>query len=793
MKFLSNIKIKHRILLVVTTLLVILFSAAAFTVYTFSLKRLLRNTQTQMEVYLGKISDIITEIDKQTPDGFTHQDYTQLKTYFNNPAFYSTDYPFMVSREGNYLIHLYKEGQRYPTERLNTMFANANKEGQFEYFQEVKNERHKIIVYFKKIDSYNAFIAIPVNLSEVTQELKTNRVVLLLIIFVGIALSAIAINYALRPVINTISKINSSLTRMAEGESPQKINYNTNDEVGQIAKSLNKLITGLSKTAKFASQIGQNNLSTEFEPLGPNDALGNSLLNMRENLKKASLEEQERKLQDEHRNWVNSGLAKFGDILRQNNDKLEALSDSVTQELVNYLKANQGGLFVVSEDDESEPKLELLSTFAYNRKKSKNKTILFGEGLIGNCAVEKQTIYLKEIPEDYIEITSGLGEAPPRTLLIVPLKLEDKVFGVIEIASFNNLLKHEIEFVEKIGENIASTLSAVKNSIRTNQLLEQSQQQREEMAAQEEEMRQNMEEMQATQEEMARKTIEMEGITSAINEALLFCELSQSGSFQFANLNFLEKFGHTKDTIEDVSIKEFIHPDDISSFNEVWNTVTKGEIFKGTLKWQNKYDEEFYTLASITPAFDQNNELYKIFYLGQDITDTKKIELKAKQQAEEIEQNLIKLQEEQKITKQQEEDISALLQALDNTCLVTEISPEGEILFINNKNVETLGDSKDKIEGKFHYELDFEAKTKPEKYKKFWANILEGNTEKRDFSLNVNGKNVWISEQYTPVRDKSGKITKIINIGIDITEGKEKEMLLQRQIDELMNQLRKYK
>ncbi|MFO8021903.1 MAG: cache domain-containing protein, partial [Perlabentimonas sp.] len=263
MKFLSNIKIKHRILLVVTTLLVILFSAAAFTVYTFSLKRLLRNTQTQMEVYLEKISDIITEIDKQTPDGFTHQDYAQLKTYFNNPAFYSTDYPFMVSREGNYLIHLYKEGQRYPTERLNTMFANANKEGQFEYFQEVKNEKHKIIVYFKKIDSYNAFIAIPVNLSEVTQELKTNRVVLLLIIFVGIALSAIAINYALRPVINTISKINSSLTRMAEGESPQKINYNTNDEVGQIAKSLNKLIAGLSKTAKFASQIGQNNLNTE--------------------------------------------------------------------------------------------------------------------------------------------------------------------------------------------------------------------------------------------------------------------------------------------------------------------------------------------------------------------------------------------------------------------------------------------------------------------------------------------------------------------------------------------------
>ncbi|MFP4555437.1 MAG: PAS domain S-box protein [Bacteroidales bacterium] len=793
MKFLNNIKIKHRILLVVTTLLVLLFSAAAFTVYSFSLKRLLNTTQTQMEVYLQKISDIITEIDKQTPDGFSHQDYAQLKNYFNKPAFYSTDYPFLVSKEGNYLIHLYREGQKYPTERLNRVFADPNKEGFFEYYQEVRNERHKIIVYFKKIDSYDAFIAIPVNFSEITEDLKTNRIILLLIIFAGITLSAIAINYALRPVIKTISKINSSLTRMAEGDTPQKIQHSTNDEVGQIASSLNKLIAGLSRTAEFATQIGQNNLNTEYAPLGPNDALGNSLLSMRANLKKASLEEQERKQEDQRRNWVNSGLAKFGDILRQNNDELEALSDNVTQELVNYLNANQGGLFIVNENEDNEHELELLSTFAYNRKKSKKKTILFGEGLVGNCAVEKQTIYLKEIPEDYIEITSGLGEAPPRTLLIVPLKLEEKVFGVIELASFNNLSQHEIEFVEKIGENIASTLSAVKNSIRTTQLLEQSQQQREEMAAQEEEMRQNMEEMQATQEEMARKTIEMEGITSAINEALLFCELSESGNFQFANLNFLEKFGHTKDSIEELTIKEFIHPDDTTTFNEAWNTITKGETFKGTLKWLNKYNEEFYTLASITPAFDENNELYKIFYLGQDITDSKNIELKARQQAEEIEQNLIKLQEEQKITKQQEEEIAALLQALDNTCLVTEISPEGEILFINNKNVETLGDSKDKIEGKLHHELDFEAKTKPEKYKKFWNSILEGNIEKRDFSLNVKGKTVWISEQYTPIRDKSGKVVKIINLGINITESKEKELMLQKQIDELMNQLRKNK
>ena len=134
------------------------------------------------------------------------------------------------------------------------------------------------------------------------------------------------------------------------------------------------------------------------------------------------------------------------------------------QNLVNYLDANQGGLFLLNDDKNDEPHLELVSSFAFNRKKAKKKTILIGEGLVGNCVVEKHSVYLKEIPEDYIEITSGLGDSPPRSLLIVPLKLEDNVFGVVEIASFHEFLPHHIEFVEKIGESIAS-LSLIHISV----------------------------------------------------------------------------------------------------------------------------------------------------------------------------------------------------------------------------------------------------------------------------------------------------------------------------------------
>lgn len=791
MKFLQNISINKKIQLVVVLLLIILFAISGYTVYRFSAQRLEKSIHTQMEVYLNNLASIIEEVDKQNEPGFNHQDYASLKPYFNKSAYFSSDIPFMIDASGNYLIHLYREGQRYPREKLNIIFSNPEEEGYFEYTEIINNETHQIIVFYKKLDKFNAFIGIPVSLNEASEDLNKNRYVLILLVIFASIVFATVINIVLKPMVNTIVKIHQNIKAMATGEKAKTLDYKSKDEIGQIVESLNALIEGLSKTAKFADEIGHNNLNSDFKPLGANDTLGNSLLSMRESLKHAAEEEALRKEEDERRNWINSGLAKFGDILRQNNNDLQILSDNITQNLLNYLGANQGGLFILSDEQDEEPHLQLLSSFAFNHKKFKTKSILLGEGLVGNCAVEKQTIYLKEIPADYIEITSGLGDATPRSLLITPLKLEEKVFGVIEIASFDEFKNYEIEFVEKIGENIASTLSAVKNSIRTSQLLEQSQQQSEEMAAQEEEMRQNMEEMQATQEEMARKTLEMEGVTSAINEALLFCELSEDGSFLFTNFNFMNLAGYAKNDFEDKTIKDFIHIDNQSTFKEAWSSVINGNAFKGVIKWTNRNDDELYILCSLTPALEENGDIYKIFLLGQDVTESKNIEIMAQQQAEEIEQNLIELQTEQDLSKQREDEMSALLQALDTTCLVTEISVDGRITYINQKNVEVLGDKKEDIEGRIHSEIDFEARTNPKKYQKFWNDLLEGKAQRREFSLKVKGKTIWISEHYTPILDETGNVVKIINIGIDVSEGKEIEKKLQEQIEILMKQLNK--
>ncbi len=329
----------------------------------------------------------------------------------------------------------------------------------------------------------------------------------------GIILMVIAIVIALvlaQLIIKPIRKIKDILILMGKGIMPNKQIKERNDEIGEMAAALNALIRGLKETTDFSIEIGKGNFDSPFVPLSEDDDLGNALLEMRTNLKHATEEEARRKKEDDQRNWATQGIAKFGDILRQNNDNLEKLSYDVISNLVKYCDANQGGLFIINDDDENNKFIEMASAYAYNRKKFLEKKIEMGVGLIGRAVQEAETIYITDVPNDYININSGLGDENPKSILIVPLVVNDRVYGVIEMASFKEFEKYQIEFVEKIGENIASTLSSVKVNIRTAELLERTKQQAEEMRAQEEEMRQNMEELQATQEESARREAELE-------------------------------------------------------------------------------------------------------------------------------------------------------------------------------------------------------------------------------------------------------------------------------------------
>lgn len=296
-------------------------------------------------------------------------------------------------------------------------------------------------------------------------------------------------------VVRPVNELKKLIKEMGDGTIPEHIPYYSTVELQDMAQSVEKLSDGLKNTSEFAKNVGEGNFDYDFQPLGEEDQLGHSLVDMRDSLKVAGTE-------DEMRNWKNSGIAKFSEILRSQNEGTGALYDTLISNIVTYTGANQGALFVLDDEDTH---MILGSAYAWDKKKYVEGQVKKGQGLVGQAWIEGEYLLLKEVPEDYIKITSGLGKSNPNCILAMPLKFNEEVLGVIEIASFKMIEGHILDFISDISETIASAISINKINERTRNLLEQSQQNTEQVQAQEEEMRQNMEELSATQEEMSRK------------------------------------------------------------------------------------------------------------------------------------------------------------------------------------------------------------------------------------------------------------------------------------------------
>ena len=262
-------------------------------------------------------------------------------------------------------------------------------------------------------------------------------------------------------------------------------------------------IDNLKKASAFIKSMAQGDYSTSWEGLSESnkdlnsDNLAGDLVRMRDQMKKV-------KEADEKRIWSTDGLAKFSDVARTNQNNIEKLSNEVVRFLSKHLKAQQASLFLIRNEKGEDSYLELTACYAFERKKFINKRVEIGTGLVGQAYLERQTILLTELPAGYITITSGLGDATPSWLVIVPMKYNDKVEAILEMASFKKFEPHEVDFLERAGEVIASSISATITNERTARLLSETQEQAEALKAQEEELRQNMEEMQATQENMRR-------------------------------------------------------------------------------------------------------------------------------------------------------------------------------------------------------------------------------------------------------------------------------------------------
>jgi len=214
---------------------------------------------------------------------------------------------------------------------------------------------------------------------------------------------------------------------------------------------------------------------------------------------------------------MSTGFARINEVLRDNNNDISKLTDEIIAVMVRHLHAFHGGIYLIETDEISgEEWIQLHGSFAMDQRLKAKSKLNVGEGLIGQAIKNGECIHLENAPNSYVSISSGLGEAPASHILIVPLRYRGKVYGAVELASFNSFAPSESQFIENSGETMASTIASVKVNMLTQRLLDETRLQTERLASQEEEMRQTNDELshqsqllQASEEELKESNLEL--------------------------------------------------------------------------------------------------------------------------------------------------------------------------------------------------------------------------------------------------------------------------------------------
>jgi PAS domain S-box-containing protein len=518
-----------------------------------------------------------------------------------------------------------------------------------------------------------------------------------------------------------------------------KENQTYQQELESNLKKQNKKIEEVYKFVEILRNGGKFQFSQEFQ----RDKLVRSMLNLRDELEEARKEEEQRKKEEQHRHWTNEGLAKFGAILRENVDDLEKLASKVTSNLTRYLNSQQAGFFIIKEED-GEKYIQMLALFAFDRKKFPDKKFLWGEGLIGSCAIEQKTIFLKDTSDSFVDITSGLGNANPRSILIVPIKdNDDQIHGVLEIASFKIFEDYEVSFVEQVAESIGLTIASIKTNIRTQELLKESQKQAEMLAQQEAEMRQKIKNI----EEQSLKTIntakELELEIKALSKGLGMLKLEPNNEIIEANKVFSDFLKYpTTENFTNNLFENLIAAADRELFSTTWNKIFSEKTpQKISLKFIS-FDNKFVWLnCYFTPIINEDNNIEKIIVLTLEAT-------------EELNTLL---------------EYQSTILTIDNLSIEIEIDPQSKITQVNEKFSELTNYQLDELIGK-KFEIIF-----PQD-KKDLANIILSNAKEKGKYKTItkiiakNKQEIILEAICAKITDINDQIIKYKFLANDITE-----------------------
>ncbi len=269
------------------------------------------------------------------------------------------------------------------------------------------------------------------------------------------------------------------------------------ENVNQLASNLTTQVRAIAEVSTAVTQ-GDLTRSITVEASGEVADLSDNINQMIANLRETTR-------QNEEQDWLKTNLARISGLMQGQRD-LETVSQLIMSELSPALSAQHGAFFLADHEDETpQYELRLLASYGYMRRKAVSNRFKPGEGLVGQAALEKKPILITDPPDDYVRVSSGLGEAPPRNIIVIPVLFEEQVLAVIELASFRSFSPIILQFLDQLTETIGVVLSTIIANVRTEQLLEQSQSQSNELQKQSQALQRQQGQLQETNEELQEK------------------------------------------------------------------------------------------------------------------------------------------------------------------------------------------------------------------------------------------------------------------------------------------------
>ncbi|MCK5829751.1 MAG: response regulator [Methylococcales bacterium] len=331
--------------------------------------------------------------------------------------------------------------------------------------------------------------------------------IFLLSIFLVVIISWLIARQFVNNITLTLSDVSERLKQLSLGKmSEGKINYNAYDEVTEIVNSEEELQSAMRLTIAHAESIAKGALSEATLPpslrkTGLGEALEKMTLSLRIATEEANLQ-----------NWFQKGQAELSDCI-QGELTVDKIAKNSLFFICKYIEAQIGAAYIL----DRKGILHLCASYAFEDTSHINKRIKVGQGIVGQAALEKKMIRFTNVPEDYIQITSGLGKQKPQTIIVFPLINNNRVIAVIEVGSLGGFSEIQQNYLKAISSTIAISILTAENRTHTKALLQQTQQQTSELEAQKTEL-------QRRNDEIANSAFDMEKQKKEIEEKNIILE-----------------------------------------------------------------------------------------------------------------------------------------------------------------------------------------------------------------------------------------------------------------------------